>query len=48
MEDAGIRDLLAKQGLSAAAGTPEQMGALLRRELVRWARVVNAAGIKAD
>src|SRR5258706_5779465 len=48
MEDAGIRDLLAKQGLTAGAGTPEQMGELLRRELARWARVVNAAGIKAD
>jgi tripartite-type tricarboxylate transporter receptor subunit TctC len=48
MEDAAIRDLLAKQGLSAAGGSPEQLGALLRRELVRWARVVNAAGIKAD
>jgi len=48
MDDAGIRDLLAKQGLSAAAGSPEQMGELLRRELARWARVVNAAGIRAD
>lgn len=48
MSDAGIRDLLAKQGLSAAAGSPERMADLLRRELDRWARVVNAAGIKAD
>jgi len=48
MGDPGIRELLAKQGLSAAAGTPEQLGALLSRELSRWARVVNAAGIKAD
>jgi len=48
MDDAGIRDLLAKQGLAAAVGSPEQMGELLRRELSRWARVVNAAGIRAD
>lgn len=48
MDDAGIRDLLAKQGLTAAGGSPEQMGELLRSELSRWARVVNAAGIKAD
>jgi tripartite-type tricarboxylate transporter receptor subunit TctC len=48
MEDAAIRDLFAKQGMNAAAGTPEQMGERLRRELARWARVVNAAGIRAD
>jgi len=48
MDEAGVRDLLAKQGLTAAAGPPEQMTELLRRELARWARVVNAAGIKAD
>lgn len=48
MNDAGVRDLLAKQGLIAAVGSPEQMAELLRRELARWARVVNAAGIKAD
>jgi tripartite-type tricarboxylate transporter receptor subunit TctC len=48
MNDAGIRDLLARQGMNAAAGSPEQMAELLRRELARWARVVNAAGIKAD
>jgi tripartite-type tricarboxylate transporter receptor subunit TctC len=48
MDDAGVRDLLAKQGLAAAGGSPEQMGELLRRELSRWARVVNAAGIRAD
>jgi len=48
MEDAGIRDLLARQGLTVAGGSPEQMAELLRRELSRWARVVNAAGIRAD
>jgi len=48
MEDAAIRDLFAKQGMNTAPGTPEQMGERLRSELARWARVVQAAGIKAD
>jgi len=48
MDELRGRDFLAKQGLIAAGGSPEQMTELLRRELARWARVVNAAGIKAD
>ena len=48
LQDAAIRDLLAKQGMSAAGGAPDRMAALLGRELARWSRVVNASGIKAD
>jgi tripartite-type tricarboxylate transporter receptor subunit TctC len=43
-----IRDLLGKQGLIPVGGTPERFGELVRKELVRWSRVVEAAGIKAD
>ena len=48
LRDAGIRELLAKQGMAAGGGPPETMAALLGRELARWSRVVNASGIKAD
>jgi tripartite-type tricarboxylate transporter receptor subunit TctC len=48
LKDAGIRELLAKQGMTPAGGPPERLGELVRRELARWTRVVNAAGIKAD
>ena len=48
LNDAGIRELLAKQGMTPAGGLPERLGELVRRELTRWTRVVNAAGIKAD
>jgi hypothetical protein len=34
--------------MSAAGGTPEQLGDLVKRELARWTRVVAAARIKAD
>jgi tripartite-type tricarboxylate transporter receptor subunit TctC len=43
-----ILELLAKQGLAAAGGTPERLGELVRNELARWSRVVASAGIKAD
>ncbi len=46
--DAAIRELLAKQGMSAAGGRPERLGELVKREVARWSRVVAAAGIKAD
>ncbi len=43
-----VRELLAKQGMAPAGGPPERFGELLKLELARWARVVAAAGIKAD
>ena len=43
-----VRELLAKQGMSAAGGPPERFGNLVKSELARWSRVVTAAGIKAD
>jgi len=48
LADAQIKDLLAKQGMSAAGGRPERLGELVKQELARWTRVVNAARIKAD
>jgi tripartite-type tricarboxylate transporter receptor subunit TctC len=43
-----IREQLAKQGMNAAGGPPDKLGNLVKSELARWARVVNAAKIKAD
>ena len=48
LRDSAIRALLAKQGMTAEGGPPERLGELLKRELARWRRVVDAAGIKAD
>jgi tripartite-type tricarboxylate transporter receptor subunit TctC len=48
LQDASIRELLAKQGMVPVGGPPERMGNLVKSELARWTRVVNAAGIKAD
>jgi tripartite-type tricarboxylate transporter receptor subunit TctC len=43
-----VRETLAKQGLAATGGTPEQLAQLTRADMERWARVVQAAKIEAD
>jgi tripartite-type tricarboxylate transporter receptor subunit TctC len=48
LKEGDVKDVLAKQGLAAAGGRPERLGELVKQELTRWTRVVNAAGIKAD
>jgi tripartite-type tricarboxylate transporter receptor subunit TctC len=48
LQDPDIKTLLAKQGMTPAGGPPARLGDLVKRELARWTRVVNAAGIKAD
>jgi len=48
LQDASVRDVLAKQGLTAAGGSPERFASLIRKDIARWQRVVKAAGIKAD
>jgi tripartite-type tricarboxylate transporter receptor subunit TctC len=48
LQDSSIRKSLAKQGMTPAGGPPARLGELVKRELARWTRVVDAAGIKAD
>jgi tripartite-type tricarboxylate transporter receptor subunit TctC len=48
LRDPAIREMLAKQGMTPEGGPPERLGNLVKSELARWTRVVNAAGIKAD
>jgi hypothetical protein len=43
-----VRTILEQQGMTPAGGPPPRLAELVKRELARWARVVNAAGIKAD
>ncbi|HEX6157817.1 MAG TPA: tripartite tricarboxylate transporter substrate binding protein [Burkholderiales bacterium] len=42
------KDLLAKQGLEAAPGTPEELAAFMKREYETWGKVVKQANIKAQ
>src|SRR3954453_1548382 len=48
LKESDVRDVLARQGLDPAGGTPEVLGKRVQRELANWTRVVKAAGIKAD
>jgi tripartite-type tricarboxylate transporter receptor subunit TctC len=42
------RDRFEKQGLDVVGGKPEELGALIRDETVRWAKVVRLAGAKLE
>jgi tripartite-type tricarboxylate transporter receptor subunit TctC len=43
-----VRDMLDKQGLDPVGGPPSRLADLLKKEQLRWRRVVDAAGIKPD
>ena len=43
-----IKEVLFKQGLDAAPSTPEAFGAYIKSETVKWAKVIKAAGAKAE
>ena len=48
LQQADIREALARQGMIPRGGSPDRFGDMVRKELVRWARVVDQAKIKAD
>ena len=43
-----IKAFLLTQGLDAATGTPEEFAAYMKSEMAKWAKVVKAAGLKAN
>ena len=43
-----VRQRLQEQGAEPVGGTPEQFADHIRKETVKWARVVKASGAKAD
>jgi tripartite-type tricarboxylate transporter receptor subunit TctC len=43
-----VKETLAKQGLNATGGTPEELAQLTRDDLERWAKVVRDANIRPD
>ncbi len=48
LSDSQLRQRIAKVGFYPIAGTPEQLGVVVKTEIARWAPVVKAAGIKFD
>ncbi|HYC49176.1 MAG TPA: tripartite tricarboxylate transporter substrate binding protein [Burkholderiales bacterium] len=43
-----VSNLLFKQGLDVAPGTPEEFGKYIRAETAKWAKVIKIAGAKAE
>jgi tripartite-type tricarboxylate transporter receptor subunit TctC len=43
-----IQEILFKQGLDAAPGTPEAFGKYIQAETVKWAKVIKASGAKPE
>jgi tripartite-type tricarboxylate transporter receptor subunit TctC len=43
-----VKTILFNQGLDPAPGTPEQFGAYIKSERVKWARVIKESGAKAE
>jgi tripartite-type tricarboxylate transporter receptor subunit TctC len=48
LSSAETRKFFADQGAEAGGGTPEQLGAFVRAETAKWAKVVKDSGAKAD
>jgi tripartite-type tricarboxylate transporter receptor subunit TctC len=48
LQSPDVRDKLVAQGVVPVGNTPEEFAAFIRAESARWAKVVKAAGIKAD
>jgi tripartite-type tricarboxylate transporter receptor subunit TctC len=43
-----LRKKMAEQGVDLASSTPEQFGALIRTDIVKWGKVVKESGAKVD
>jgi tripartite-type tricarboxylate transporter receptor subunit TctC len=43
-----VKATLFNQGLDPAGGTPEQFGAYIKAERIKWAKVIKASGAKAE
>jgi tripartite-type tricarboxylate transporter receptor subunit TctC len=43
-----MQDYLANQGLNPFSSTPEQLAALMKTDMVKWAKVIKAANIKLE
>ncbi len=48
LQDPGTRERLVSSGAEPVASTPEEFAALMRAEVVKWAKVVKAAGIARE
>ena len=48
MQDPGVKSKFADLGVEAVSGTPEEFGAFIRSEIVKWAKVIKTIGVQLD
>jgi tripartite-type tricarboxylate transporter receptor subunit TctC len=48
LKAADIREFMPREALDPVASTPEELGALFRREIARYAKIIKAGNIKLD
>ena len=48
LKEADFQEILAKQGATPLASSPDQFRALLVKDIAKWANTVKAAGIKMN
>jgi tripartite-type tricarboxylate transporter receptor subunit TctC len=48
LKNKDMQDKLAGDGVSAAGGTPEQFGAIIKKDIDMWRKVVQKAGVKPE
>jgi tripartite-type tricarboxylate transporter receptor subunit TctC len=48
LKNKDMQEKLAGDGVSAAGGTPEQFGTIIKRDIDMWRRVVQKAGVKPE
>jgi tripartite-type tricarboxylate transporter receptor subunit TctC len=45
---ADVKQVLTAEGAELVGSTPEALGAQLKADIAKWAKVVQAAGVKAE
>lgn len=48
VESPRMRERFAELGMAPASGTPQEFGALIQRDMKRWAELIRAAGIRIE
>jgi len=43
-----LRDRLTGLGFEVVGGKPEELGAFLKAEIVKWTKVIRDSGVKVD
>ncbi|MEJ8848214.1 tripartite tricarboxylate transporter substrate binding protein [Variovorax rhizosphaerae] len=48
LDDAAVKEVLARESSTPQPGTPEELGALVRSDLARWTQLIKDRGIQID